>query len=320
MINFNLMDSFLYYGDYAKQIALDNLQQIIGGNQTILDGIQRAAVEECISYLKQKYDTEKEFEDTTQYDRSLVYKAENTVYLNANAYSASSTYALNSLTLQAGNVYRCTTAITVPEVFNISHWTLLGQQWDLFYTLLPKPMFQYDKVYVIGDQVFWKDKTFTCKIATSILTHDAKLQMGIASGINVLNIFPDDPVSGVQYWGVGVAYSVPANTDLTNTTYWTKGDNRDQKLLMTCIDIALYHAHCRISPRNIPELRIMRYMGNDGDRETRGQRILYPTYSALGWLQAAAIGDDITPELPRLQPYQGARIRFGGNVKNVNNY
>ena len=73
-------------------------------------------------------------------------------------------------------------------------------------------------------------------------------------------------------------------------------------------------------PRNIPELRVVRYMGEPADRETRGQRILYPTYCALGWLQAAAIGNDITPDLPVIQPEQGMRIRFGGNQKVTNNY
>ena len=65
------------------------------------------------------------------------------------------------------------------------------------------------------------------------------------------------------------------------------------------------------------ELRIINCIGNQPDRETRNGRVLYPTYCALGWLQAASIGDDITPELPLLQPAQGGRIRFGGNFKNV---
>jgi len=47
------MDSFIFYGDYAKQIQADNLLQVIGNDLTILDSIQLAAVEECVSYLKQ---------------------------------------------------------------------------------------------------------------------------------------------------------------------------------------------------------------------------------------------------------------------------
>lgn len=314
-----MSDSFIFYGDYAKQIQDVTLQQVIGSNLSILDSIQRAAVEECISYLKQKYDVSTAFRATTQHDRTKVYKAGQTVYLNAPAYSATSTYALGTQVLQAGNVYKCTTAIITPEAFTPSHWTLVGAQYDLYYAVYPQPVFDHTQVYAKGDQVFWKDKVYTCQIPTSILDHAAMLQIGVSGTSQIVNIYPDDTVKGVQYWGSGTAYTVPANTDITDAK-WTAGDNRDQKLLMTCIDIALYHVHSRISPRNIPELRVVRYMGEPADRETRGQRILYPTYCALGWLQAAAIGNDITPDLPVIQPEQGKRIRFGGNQKVINNY
>ncbi|CAB4131074.1 hypothetical protein UFOVP129_48 [uncultured Caudovirales phage] len=314
------MDSFLFIGDYNKQMQSDALSQLIGGNNQILEGIQRAAVEECISYLKQKYDTDLEFEPVTKHDIYKVYKAENTVYLDATDYSATSTYALNAYTLYNGSVYQCTTAITVGEAFNPSKWQLLGLQNDLYYAVLPYDTFDYKKNYKVGDNVFWKNNTYTCKLPSVLIDHDAALQIGTANDMKLTNVFPDDPKNGVQYWGNPVNYNVLANTSLTNTTYWAQGDNRDQKLLMTCVDIALYHAHCRIAPRNIPDLRIHRYMGDAQDRETRGQRVLYPTYSALGWLQAAAIGNDITPELPLLQPSTGQRVRFGGNVKLNNTY
>jgi len=316
------MDSFLFIGDYYKQIQADALTQIIGGSNQILEAIQRAAVEECISYLKQKYDTTLEFEPVTQHNRTLSYLAENTVYLNAITYDPTATYALNAYTLYNGSVYECSLAITIPETFNPEHWTLLGLQYDLFYAILPYPTFNYQSFYNVGEQVFWRNKTYTALLQTQVLGHDDKLQINQAATDTILNVFPDDPVNGVKYWGDGVDYSVPANTDLSNTTYWASGDNRDQKLLMICVDIALYHVYARIAPRNIPDLRIHRYMGDSQDREkdTGGKRILYPTYSALGWLQAASIGDDITPELPLLQPAQGGRVRFGGNFKNINSY
>ncbi|HXR84321.1 MAG TPA: hypothetical protein VN722_08435 [Hanamia sp.] len=314
------MDSFIFYGDYNKQIQTDNLQQIIGSNQSILDSIQLASVEECVSYLKQKYDVADTFKPTVTWDPTKSYNAGQTVYLNAVAYDATKTYALAALTLQAGNVYSCSTAITIAEAFNAAHWTLLGAQYTIYYAQLPKPKFNYQQIYAVGNQVFWKNNTYTCKIASPILDHAAQLEIGVSVDSVVANIFPDDTTNGVTYWGNGVPYSVAINTQLSNTTFWTLGDNRDQKLVMICVDIILYHLHCRIAPRNIPDLRIMRYMGNHEDRETRGQRVLYPTYCALGWLQAATIGDDITPELSIIQPSSGSRIRFGGNVKLINQY
>lgn len=314
------MDSFLFIGDYNKQMQSDALSQIIGGNSQILEGIQRAAVEECVSYLKQKYDTDLEFEPVTKHDISKVYKAENTVYLDAPIYSATATYVLKAYTLYNGSVYQCTTAITVGEAFNPTKWQLLGLQNDLYYAVLPYDTFDYKRNYKVGDNVFWKNKTYTCKIASVLINHDAALQIGTANDMKLTNVFPDDIKNGVQYWGVGIDYNVPANTSLTNTTYWAQGDNRDQKLLMTCVDIALYHAHCRIAPRNIPEIRSRRYFGDPSEHIFKAGMTYYPIHSALGFLQGCSIGINITPNLPLLQPSSGQRIRFGGAVKLINSY
>ena len=97
------------------------------------------------------------------------------------------------------------------------------------------------------------------------------------------------------------------------------GEDRDQQLLAVAVDIALYHLHSRIAPRNIPELRVYNYMGNPEDRTIVMGDVKYPVYSALGWLQACAQGD-ITPALEKIIPLQGTRIRFGGNTKNINQY
>lgn len=310
------MDSFIFYGDYAKQIQDANLQQIIGSNQSILDGIQKAAIDECISYLVQKYDTSTAFQPITQYDPMLSYKAGQTVYLNAPAYNPLGTYLLGALTLQNGNIYISNQAITVAESFNSAHWTLLDVQYAIYYLPILYSFFDYKQFYAVDDQVYWNGNYYTAKMTSQILDHETIIQINIAGANEVINVFPDDSVKGVQYWGnpITTTISAPAFSS------FVAGDNRDQKLLMVCIDIALFRVHARISPRNIPELRTMLYMGNQEDRETRGQRVLYPTYSALGWLQAAAIGQDITPNLPLLQPYKGSRIRYGGNQKLINSY
>jgi len=319
------MDSFIFYGDYAKQIQSDNLSQIIGGNQIILDGLQTAAVEECKSYLRQKYDIENAFQVTSQFVKTNSYKAGQTVYLNALGYDGSLPYAIGAQVLQDGNIYQCTTAITQGEPFTKSHWSLIGVQYSTYRSIVPNPIYDSQYVYAIDDKAFWNNANYTCKLTTQILDHEAKLQINDASRSNVVNISPNDPIKGSQYWGVGVSYSVPANTEISNTDYWLPGDARDQKLLEICIKIILYHAHIRISPRNIPELREVNYMGQREDRILAKDRVIYPTYSALGWLQAAATGTDITPQLPMIQtaqgnPSQGRRIRFGGNSKLINQY
>jgi hypothetical protein len=313
------MDTFIFYGDYAKQIQADNLQQVIGNNESLLEAIQYAAEKECQSYLRQKYDLTRVFKPITKHDKTKSYKAGDTVYLNADSYSAAETYTLTELVLNDGKVYVCSTAVTAPETFTPSKWTLLGNQYAIFWAILPKPCFDLREIYAVGDQVWWNDKVYTCRIATRTLSHEDKLQTNSSGSTTIVNTFPDDNTSGTTYWGTGVAYTIPAAIELTNVTYWKPGDNRDQKLLMICVDIALYHAHARIAPRNTPELRTHRYIGIPEDRTTSANKVIYPTYSALGWLQACANGD-ITPDMPIIQPISGKRIRFGGNAKLNNTY
>jgi phage gp36-like protein len=79
------------------------------------------------------------------------------------------------------------------------------------------------------------------------------------------------------------------------------GANRDPQLLAYVVDIALYHLHSRIAPRNVPELRKTRYD------------------NAIAWLKMCAFGD-VTPKLTPIAPAQGNRIRYGGNIKKINQY
>jgi len=294
--------SYLIRNDYKKLIQADNLNQIINSDNTILAGVELAAQAEAVSYLVQKYIVTEEFADLLTWSIATIYKAKQRITLDALAYSATAAYALNDLTLQAGNVYKCTTAIASPgEAFNPAHWLLIGAQYAVFFVTLPKPEFEVTGAYGLNDQVFWKDKTYTCKIPTGSLTQEQAIQYGLYSNIPPANIFPDDPANGATFWGVGVAYSVAAGTLPTNTTYWTAGDNRNQQLVNYLIDICLYHVHTRIAPRNIPELRVKRYD------------------DAIKWLKMAGRGE-ITAALPLIQPKSGQRIRWGGKVKNVNSY
>ncbi len=298
---------YLQRSDYKKLIQADNLTAIINSDNTILNGIELLAQAEAISYLVQKYIVTEEFADLLTWAYATAYKAKQRVTLDAVTYSAAATYALNVLTLQAGNVYICTTAIISPEAFNASKWELLGAQYTIFYVTLPNPEFDYTETYKVNDLVWYKNKVYTCKIATGSLSQEQAIQYGLTTNIPNKNIFPDDTTTagsstmGVIYWGAGVAYTVAAGTRPTDATKWTAGDNRSQQLVMVTVDIALYHVHSRIAPNNIPDLRAKRYD------------------DAVKWLKMAGQGD-ITAALPLIQPKSGARIRWGGRVKNVNSY
>lgn len=68
----------------------------------------------------------------------------------------------------------------------------------------------------------------------------------------------------------------------TNPNDWDTSDPREDLLKLFTSDIALYHLHSRINPRNIPELRTQR-------RD-----------EAIEWLKGIKKGD-VTPEFPLLE-------------------
>lgn len=292
--------SYLIPSDYQKQIQTDNLNQVTTTTPSIRIAAELAAQAEAISYLVQKYDTSQEFTDTNAYNPALNYNAADRVYLDAPAYSASSAYTINSLALQSGSVYLCTTAIVTPETFDPDHWELLGDQYDLFYAVYPYSVFDLFSMYNEGDMVWWNNHTYTSIIQTVPIDHEALIQFRTTNNVPYLNIFPNDPQQGTFYWNDNGPYTTPTGS-LLNTVYFTPGDNRNQQIVMYTIDITLFHLHSRISPRNIPQLRMDRYE------------------AAISWLKMAMKGF-ITADLVKLQPPQGGRIRFGFNIKNINSY
>lgn len=261
--------------DYEKYIQTSNLLQVIEDNYQVLYDVEQAAQAEMTSYLVQRYVTSEVFTDTTVFDPTVVYYGKNLVYITADAFSAASTYAAAALVFQTGNVYS-SIAGSSPGTFDASDWNLLGAQYAFFYVSLPHPEYSPTTAYVIGNQIWYANKTYTC----------------VQSCINIL------PTESA-YWGTGMAYSVTAILP-TDNTKWSVGDNRNQQIVMHLIDVTLYHCHSRINPRNVPELRMIRYDGN-GPTQSGG---------AIGWLKRVASGD-VTADLPNINPQQGMSIRYG---------
>lgn len=291
--------SYIIYNDFKKLIQLDNLNQIISSDTSLLSGVELIAQEESTSYLVQKYQLDKEFTDTTIWSSTSIYKGGNRIYLDSLAYDTGTSYNPGDLALVTGNVYICITPTA--GGFDLSAWTLIGPQYKLYFITLPFQEFNLTTVYVKGQQVWYKDSVYTAQLPS--ITPGLYLAMtgNDYSHNNPINVLPDDPVSGLQYWGVGVPYSVAAGTLPTDATKWTFGDNRSAQLVQYCCDIALYHVHSRVAPRNIPDLRVKRYD------------------ESIKWLKMAGEGK-ITANLPLIQPKTGGRIRWGGNTKQINSY
>jgi hypothetical protein len=293
--------------DYNKTIQSDNLQQVIAGDDTILADAEELAIEEAAGHLVQKYDTSREFQDTTPWDVQDTYNAFDRVYLDAPIFNIASTYALGTyISYQAvgakyATVYKANVNVTA-GAFNAAQWDVVAPRYTIYIPVLPTPEFNYLTKYKIGDTVLWKDKVYTCAIASGTMSQELALQFGTYQAIPKGNVFPNDPVNGLQYWGAGIPFALAPGAQITDATKWLAGDPRSKQVVKAVVDLALYYVHDRIAPRNVPEQRANNYM------------------ASIEKLKGFAEGDTTNIKLPLIQPKQGQRIRFGGNVKNNNSY
>lgn len=85
----------------------------------------------------------------------------------------------------------------------------------------------------------------------------------------------------------------------TATTYWTKGDKRDKFLVMTAVDMAIYHLYAKIPQRTTPKDVEIRYS------------------DALDWLKGVSKGD-LVPNLTLLEDSDTTttnRMKTGSQTK-----
>lgn len=337
--------AYLRLKDYYPYIQASNLQQVTRNDDSLRLQMENGAQTKITEYLVQKYDLAQEFTDTKIYSPIATYNAGQLVDLNFTAYNAGATYAVGDTATINGLGYICTTAITAPETFDPTHWQLLGGQYDLHFIPYPYPEFNYQTFYNLNDRVFWKGKVYQAAKGSIGSSHQAQLNAGTYQNLQGGNVFPGTP-EGLTMWGVGVAYSFfglninALPTDFTAwsnvTTYttgnrinynsqiwqalknntnitpdsditawqpvsWVSGDNRNSDIMECYIDICLYKLHKGIAPQNIPDLRVKAFD------------------DAIMWLDKCADGR-ITLDITKLQPIHGNKIRYGGNVKKINDY
>jgi hypothetical protein len=290
---------YLIIPEFKRFIQEDNKNQVINNDPSILIDAILDSQDVARENLVQKYLIDEELSDTNIYDPTVIYNGGDRIYLDAPGYNNSpGLYALGSLTSNAKVVYKNISAITVPEAFNPARWQSLGAQYSIWYVTISKPIFDVASNYSVGSQVFRLGKIYTCLISTVLIDHETLLQAYQYQNVPLKNIFPEDPTNGLKYWGAGTAVTAPAGTFPTG---FTNGDNRARNLVRHMIAISLYIIHDRIAPRNIPILREQRYK------------------EAIRWLKDASEGN-ITIDIAKIQPRSGGRIRWGGNIKNINSY
>ena len=164
----------------------------------------------------------------------------------------------------------------------------LALEKDIYYIQNPSD-YDTDTTYSVGTRVLYLGYVYQCSVIA-------------------LNHYPTE----TTYWTLIDTLelaTIAVGVTPTNTTLVTKGDNRNQALVMYLIDMTLYHLHCRINPRNVPDIRAIRYNGNNAT-ENGG---------AIGWLKKVAKGE-VSVSLDKIVPTQGSRVIYGSNAKQTHNY
>jgi hypothetical protein len=279
------MANLLRLKDYARSVQSDNLLQIIESTNSIRLEVEQSAQEEMASYLSQRYITSEIFTDTTTFLFSTIYFGKNLVEYTETAYNNVTVYVATDRVSYNGYIYESIAGSTgVLPTVGVS-WLLITENEALYYAKLPQVEYSNTTQYLAGSMVWYKDSVYTANYDT------------------VGNV-----PTNTNIWSAGTPYTFTGFKP-DNTTYWTKGDNRNQLILMYLIDITLYHLHARINPRNTPELRMIRYDGNNPMQNG----------GAIAWLKRVA-GGELTANLPIILAEQGNSIRYGSNIKNTNVY
>jgi len=293
--------AYILTTDLKRLIQSDNLNQIIGNDTEILSTAIAVAETEVKSYLVQKYIIADEFISYKDFANPGTFYPKDRILLTAPTYNTGTIYTTGMICLYNSNVYAALNATTGP--FDSADWVLINPQYTKYYAIVPLTYteFDYKKYYKVGDKVLYKGYKYTALQASQPLSNEQAIQFITYDNLPYLNVFPDDSERGVQAWGTGVLATY-VDQVITNTAAFKVGDIRNQQLVNFCIDIALYHLHSRIAPRNIPELRVKRYD------------------DAIEMLQQFAKGDKVTADLPKIQPASGMRVRYNSNVKQINSY
>ncbi|MCD6017268.1 MAG: Carbohydrate-binding CenC domain protein [Bacteroidetes bacterium] len=205
------------------------------------------------------------------------------------------------------------TLLDVEQAAQAEMISYLAQRYDVSKVFTDTTEFDITSTYSIDNLVEYTAPTFNSSSTYSTndkVVYSGSVYSSVSGSTGVL------PSTGTTSWSYvttdkSLYYAISATTGNypDDTAYWVKGDNRNQQIVMYMVDITLYHLHSRINPRQIPEVRMIRYDGANA----------FQSGGAIGWLKKVASGD-VTAALPTITPEQGVSIRWGSITRNTNNY
>jgi hypothetical protein len=233
------MDKYLVKYDFGTLIDEVNLDEVTDDNDRTLNEAIDAAVEECASYIRHRYDFDQVFRVVIPYADATAFVVGDRVFWSETAYDTTVTYTAGQRVSYEDNIYSAI-GTTTPGPFLPAEWTLQAQN-NTFYT---------------------------CTADTT---------GNLPNAVN----------------------------------YFSAGDNRNSKIKQVTIDITLYNLHSKISTRNIPDVRRVRYDGGGNKNDSE---------NAITYLVKVQKGD-VTPDLPVIVPVEqnSERVSYGSTL-NLNTY
>lgn len=310
--------------------------------QNLLIQGENQAIAEISSYISGRYLTNEVFAPTFEWSSGETYFGNNLVFYNQPYFSTETTYQIGDQFNWKGIIYSANTIInsgTTNPLSSSTNASYITEQDALYYANIPVPAWNNNTTYAQGNVVWFEDNLYQAKSSIygihPATSANLELRYGIPAAQQYLGYFTisydqqpyTNPVvtygyqpqvntnywelyNGPANWFTGTTYYFSGVNPTQNTTYWKKGDNRNAQVVLYLIDIILYHLHARINPRNIPELREIRY--NGGEKQ-------YNKGGSIGWLRDVQQGK-VHLNAPVIQPVTGNSIRWGSYPKNNNSF
>lgn len=281
--------SFLKFTDYDRLIQRDNLEQLfnnIEDGNALLQDIESSSIVEMSSYLLQRYDASTIFKQFNEFSLSTVYYAGDRIVYTEKDYDYNTQYILNDRFNYKDKIYKVINdspllpiGITPDDTTYSTYFQFICNNNSYFYIALPQQQYSTKLQYTKDTYVFYKDSVYLALQDNKCIKPGTNVKVWqFVYTFSFSGFYPDEEV-----------ITSPLLTPVLNNDYYffKAGDTRNQLLIQYLIDIILYHLHARINPRNIPELRMIRYDGNNATQNG----------GAIAWLKRIASGD-ITIDLP----------------------
>jgi hypothetical protein len=277
---------FLRTKDYYKQVASDNLDQIlkqarsISGDSEVLSMSELSNIEYIKNFISGRYRVGDIFQKLKNFNILTNYYYGDRINLTADDYVALTAYVIGDRVVSNGYVYECILNSTGNLPTNQTYWDVLGLE-GIYYIGYPDK-FDDRILYSVGDRV-----------NVDYIVYERLDNSGYIEGK-----VPTD----TNYWEVIQKSDYTAvNGVLPTDISWTYGDNRNLTIVTLLIDLCLFDIHSIINPRNIPELRKQRYD------------------NSISFLKGVNKGE-YNMDLPSFGAQKGYQLRAGSNKPFTNIY